>query len=60
MNVTNVGAGFTPSTGGFTYTGVALTAITGKGINGTDITINGGVTVKATINAGGSGYEAAY
>ena len=22
MNVTNVGAGFTPSTGGFTYTGV--------------------------------------
>ena len=40
MNVTNVGAGFTPSAGGFTYTGVALTAITGKGINGTaDITI---------------------
>jgi|TARA_R100000030_G_scaffold61725_1_gene46697 hypothetical protein len=57
LSLTNVGSGFTPSLGGFTYTGVALTAITGKGINGTvDITINGGVAVAATINAGGSGY----
>ena len=57
LSLTNIGAGFTPSSGGFTYTGVALTAITGKGINGTaDITINGGVAVAATINAGGSGY----
>ena len=57
LSLTNVGAGYTPSSGGFTYTGVALTAITGKGINGTaDITINGGVAVAATIRAGGSGY----
>ena len=58
LSLTNVGSGFTPSLGGFTYTGVALTAITGKGINATaDITINGGVAIAATINAGGSGYR---
>ena len=61
MTLTNIGAGYTPSAGSspnfFTYTGVALTAITGKGINATaDITINSGVAIAATINAGGSGY----
>jgi len=58
LSLTNVGAGYTPSSGpGFTYTGVALTAITGKGINATaDITINSGVAVGATIRAGGTGY----
>ena len=57
LTITNAGIGYTPSSLGFTYTGVALTAITGKGVNATaDITINGGVAIAATINAGGSGY----
>ena len=61
LTLTNIGAGYTPSAGSspnfFTYTGVALTAITGEGINATaDITINSGVAIAATINAGGSGY----
>ena len=57
LTITNAGIGYTPSSLGFTYTGVALTAISGKGVNATaDITINGGVAIAATINAGGSGY----
>jgi len=55
--ITNAGVGYTPSSGSFTYTGVALTAITGKGINATaDITINNGNATAAAVNAGGSGY----
>jgi len=57
FTITNAGVGYTPSSGGFTYTGVALTSITGRGINATaDITIQGGVAVGATVRAGGSGY----
>ena len=57
LTITNAGVGYTPSSGGFTYTGVALTSITGRGINATaDITIQGGVAVGATVRAGGSGY----
>ena len=57
LTITNAGVGYTPSSGGFTFTGVALTAITGRGINATaDITIQGGVAVGATIRAGGTGY----
>ena len=57
LSITNAGVGYTPSSGGFTYTGIALTAITGKGVNATaDITINSGVAIAATVNAGGSGY----
>ena len=56
LSLTNIGAGFTPNRILYIHWG-CLTAITGKGINGTaDITINGGVAVAATINAGGSGY----
>ena len=57
LTITNAGVGYTPSSGGFTYTGIALTSITGKGINATaDLTIQDGVAVGATIRTGGSGY----
>lgn len=59
LGVVNSGVGYTPSSGSFTYTGVALTSITGYGINATaNITIsNGGVVSSgATIVNGGSGY----
>ena len=57
LTITNAGVGYTPSSGGLTYTGVGLTAITGKGINATaDITIEDGIAVGATIRSGGSGY----
>jgi len=57
LSITNAGVGYTPSAGHFTYTGVALTSITGSGINATaDITIAGGVALGATISNGGTGY----
>jgi hypothetical protein len=57
MQVTASGIGFTPSAGSLTYTGVALTSITGRGSDATaDITILDGVAIGATINAGGSNY----
>ena len=57
LTLTNVGTGFTPSSGYYTFTGVALTSLTGSGINATaDITINGGVAVAATVVNGGKGY----
>ena len=56
--LTNVGTGYTPTSGQFTHTGIALTAVTGKGINGTaDITINNGVAIAATVNNGGKGFQ---
>ena len=55
MFVTATGIGFTPSAAALTYTGVALTAITGRGTDVTaDITIQNGVAIGATINAGGN------
>ena len=57
MSITNAGVGYTPSAGHFSYTGVALTSITGFGLNATaDITVEDGVAIGATINAGGVGY----
>ena len=58
LTLTNVGAGFTPSSGNhYTFTGVGLTAITGNGLNATaDITIQNGVAIGATIVNGGKGY----
>ena len=57
LSITNAGVGYTPSSGGYTFTGVALTAVTGNGINATaDIYVEGGVAVGATILEGGKGY----
>ena len=58
LTLTNVGAGFTPSDAAYyTFTGIALTAITGNGINAiADITISGGVAIGATITDGGKGF----
>ena len=57
FTITNAGVGYTPSAAAFTYTGVALTSITGEGINATaDITITNGNATAAAVNAGGSGY----
>ena len=58
LALTNVGSGYTPANGQFSYTGVALTAVTGRGLNATaDITINNGVAIAATVNAGGKGFR---
>ena len=58
LELTNVGAGYTPSNGQFSFTGVALTSVTGRGINATaDITVTNGVAIAATVNAGGKGYQ---
>ena len=57
LSITNAGVGYTPSSGGYTFAGVALTAVTGNGINATaDIYVEDGVAVGATINTGGKGY----
>ena len=61
LAVTNAGLGYSPSDGQITYSGVNLVTITGNGRGATaDITINSGniVSSGATINAGGSGYQA--
>ena len=57
LTITNVGTGFTPSSAYYTFTGVALTSLTGNGINATaDITIENGIAIGATIVNGGKGY----
>lgn len=59
MTITNAGVGYTPSAAGqhFSYAGVALTSVTGFGLNATaDITVVDGVAIGATINVGGVGY----
>jgi hypothetical protein len=57
LTIINAGIGYTPSSGSVTYTGVALTNITGTGKNLTaNITISNGVAVAATVNASGTGY----
>ena len=57
LTLTNVGTGFTPSSAYYTFAGVALTSLTGNGINATaDITIQNGVAIGATIVNGGKGY----
>ena len=58
LNITNAGVGYTPSAGDYQYTGVAMTAITGHGINATaDIYIQNGVAIGASILGGGRGYQ---
>jgi hypothetical protein len=58
LNIINAGIGYTPSSGGQTFTGLSLETITGSGRDATaDITINNGVAIGATINSGGSGYQ---
>ena len=58
LNIINAGIGYTPSSGSQTFTGLSLETITGSGRDATaNITINNGVAVGATINAGGSGYQ---
>jgi hypothetical protein len=57
LTIINPGIGYTPSAGNLTFTGVALTSITGSGRNATaNITISNGVAIAATINGGGTGY----
>ena len=56
MSITGTGVGYTGSS--FTFTGVALTSLTGNGINATaDITINNGGATAATVRSGGVGYQ---
>ena len=58
LNIINAGIGYTPSSGGQTFTGLSLETITGAGRDATaNITISNGVAVGATINVGGSGYQ---
>ena len=58
LDIVNAGVGYTPSSGHFTFTGVAMTSLSGHGVNATaDIHIESGVAVGATINAGGLGYQ---
>lgn len=58
LKIINSGIGYTPSSGSNSFTGVALTSITGSGRNATaNITINNGVAIAATISNGGIGYQ---
>ena len=59
LTIINAGIGYTPASGSLTFTGIALTSITGSGQNLTaDITATNGVAVAATVNNSGSGYLA--
>ena len=59
LTITNVGVGYTPSAAGhFTFTGVALTSLTGSGIDATaNITVENGIAIGATIASGGTGHQ---
>jgi len=60
LDITNVGLGYTPASGDFTFTGVNLVTLTGNGRGATaDISIKDGSIVAsgATISSGGSGYQ---
>ena len=60
LDITNVGLGYTPASGDFTFTGVNLVTLTGSGRGATaDISIKDGSIVAsgATISSGGSGYQ---
>lgn len=58
LSIINAGIGYTPSSGIFTFTSVALESVTGSGKNATaNITIQNGVSIGATIIAGGTGYQ---
>ena len=58
LNVINPGIGYTPSSGELEYTGVALTSLSGHGVNAeASFFILNGVATGATISAGGKGYQ---
>jgi len=58
LGIINAGVGYTPSSSYYTFTGVALTSVTGTGLNATaDITISNGIAIGATIRDGGNGYK---
>ena len=58
LNIINAGVGYTPSSGDYQFTGVAMTSITGHGINATaDIFIQDGIAIGASIVGGGRGYQ---
>ena len=60
LTLTNIGVGYTPSSGYYVFSGVALTSVTGNGIDGTaEIAINNGVAIAATVSTagGGKGYS---
>jgi len=58
LTVSNAGIGYTPSSGGQTFSGVNLVTVTGGGRDATaNITISNGVAIAATISGGGSGYQ---
>ena len=58
LTVTNAGIGYTPASGGFTFSGVNLVTLTGNGRGATaNVTIENGVATAATIASGGSGYQ---
>ena len=58
LTITNAGAGYTPSSGAFTYQDVSLITVSGHGINATaNLTISNGVASAATIVGGGTGYS---
>ena len=56
MSITQPGVGYTGSN--YTFTGIALTSLTGTGINAlASITINNGGATAATVTTGGVGYQ---
>ena len=58
VTITNIGVGYTPSSGHFQFDNVPMTSVTGHGINATaNIHVNNGVAVGATIVNGGRGYQ---
>lgn len=58
LSIINAGIGYTPSSGIYTFTSVALESVTGSGKNATaNIIIQDGVSIGATIINGGTGYQ---
>jgi hypothetical protein len=58
LNIINAGIGYTPSSNQFTFNGINLLTVTGKGTGAVgSITISNGVAIGATITSGGSGYQ---
>ena len=56
LTITNAGVGYTPSSGYYVFSGVAVTSVTGSGINGTaEIAVNNGVAIAATVSTSGGG-----
>ena len=56
LSVTNAGVGYTPASGYYVFSGVALTSITGSGLNGTaEIAVSNGVAIAATVSTAGGG-----